>query len=94
MDVHATGFADRLAAPLFRQVLLIQSVAGFMQDAHQASGKICFVIAGGDAQIIRRATGKRMQANIKPALAEIKSELGHQLLTEDALLHFRKRALG
>ena len=94
MDVHAACRAHRRQAPVLGQAALVKGMAGFMQDAHQAGGEIVFVVASGDAEIIRGAAGKRVRRDIQPAAFEIKAEGRHEAHANLALGCERERAFG
>ncbi len=94
MHAHAQRIADRLAAPGFRQAAFIKRMAGFMQHPHQTGGEIGLVIARGDADIVRRAAAKRVQADVEPPVVEIKTQRLHELDAQGLLGLLRERAFG
>ncbi len=92
MDRHAARRADRLQAPIHRQVALVERVPGLVQNAHQRLGEIVLVVAGGDAHVVGGAAAKRMGADIEPAMREIEADPLHQARRRPALRRDRERA--
>src|SRR5262245_37472776 len=91
MHRHAARLSDRLQTPAERQLPLIERMAGFMDDPHQRIDELVLVIAGGDADVVRRAAAERMQAGIEPAMIEVEAEGRHDALPQRFLLLDRER---
>ncbi len=93
MDRHAAGGADRLQAPIRRQVALVERMPGLVQHPHQRLGKIALVIAGRDPHVVGGAAAKRVGADVEPAVREIEADRLHQARRRPALRRDRERAL-
>ena len=76
MDAQRNGFARREAVPIGAQALVVDAVAGFVQRAEKAPGKMMFVVACGDAAIVRSLGGtKGMGRWVEPAAVEIETDV-------------------
>ncbi len=79
---HATGVADRLLAPLLRPALLIEGVPRLVQHPHQSAGKVGFVVACRDPDIVRGAAAERMQAHVETAAIKVEAQRPHHRFAE------------
>ena len=77
-----------------RQARLVEGVAGLVQDAHQRGGDVVLAVAGGDADVGRRAAAERMGALVEPAALEVEPGTGHELAGEHLLPVGREGARG
>ena len=77
VDRHAAVLADRLQPPVGRQAALVHGVAGLVQYAHQSLGKVVFLVARGDAHIVRHTAAEGMQAGIHAAMVEVEANRRH-----------------
>ena len=93
MQRHAARAADRLVPPLRGQPGRVLGVAGLVQDGVEPGQEVRFVVAGGDADVARRAAGEGMVADIEPAAVEIEAERRHEPAAERLLPAGRERSL-
>lgn len=78
MHAHAARLADGLAAPIGRQSLFIQRVAGFVQDAHERLREIILFIASGQAHVVGRAAAEGVGGNVQAPVVEIEPQRLHE----------------
>ncbi len=93
MDSGGARQRHRLPAPLLRQILLIASVAGFVDHAHQRAEKLILVVTGGNAHIFRHATAEGMRTDIQPAMVKVETQRFHDAQAELTLSRQGERPL-
>ena len=91
---HAAGIANRLTAPDSRQALLVERVAGFVEHGEQRREVVPFVVARGDARIVRLAAAERVVTDVQATALEVEAEGAHQGLAEGGLALGGKRTSG
>ena len=77
MGRHAAGAAHGPVRPLLRQALLIEAVAGFMEDAHEGGEEFAGGVARGHAHVGGHAAAEGMVRDIKAAMGEIEADGFH-----------------
>ena len=91
---HAAGGAHWLAAPRRRQALLVERVAGLVQDGEHRLQEVVFVVAGGDARVVGFAAAEGMVARVQAPALEVEAQRGHQCAAKRRLARIRERAFG
>ena len=83
MDAEGDGVANRGAVEFLREVLVVESVAAFVQDPIQRAGEIALVVARGEARVFwTEPRAERMRRGVNAACLEIEAEGGGDLLVE------------
>jgi len=73
--------ARRQAVVFDRQSLVVQAVAGFVQDAEKRHGKVMLVVPRRDPAVVRaHAAAERMMGHVQPPASKVEPDrLRHQL---------------
>ena len=93
MDAQRDRLAQRQAIVLHRKPLLVEPVAGLVQDAEEGGVEKVRVEMGGDAAVVRAQRGaERMGCHVQPPAVEVEADGTARLAAEGILGGDRKVA--
>ena len=83
VDAERDGFAGGEAVGVFGEALIVDAVARFVEDAEEAAGEFVFVVAGGEAGVVRAdAAAEGMMGDVEAAGLEVEADGGGGLPAE------------
>ena len=85
VDAHGAGACDRLPQQVTRQALLVATVAGLVDDAHQRGQEVVLAVAGGHAHVLGHAAAEGVRALVQPAGGKVEAHQPHRLQAERLL---------
>ncbi len=81
MDTEGSGLAQRRAELFFGKALVVEAVAGFVENAIEGDHEIRLVVTGGHAGVVGAETGAEgVGAGVESAGGSVEADFGEKSL--------------